>query len=221
MTSMSAMQRFALLKGFNWKVLLIRFIVNVVALFITVALVPRVTFVDFRWGTLTLLALGLGILNALIKPILQFLTLNFIFVTYGFIVILINTLMLYLLAALFRGRFAVDSLFWAIVAATLLGLLSSLLENLLGATLPIIPEEHADLRKQLQKEVPTTAQIVETLVESPTPMAADDTEAVSPVQPDAEPVAEAPMTEPPTAAATPVAVDRPADASTPTSGTGG
>lgn len=221
MTSMSVMQRFALLKGFNWKVLLIRFIVNAVALFITVALVPKVTFVDFRWGTLTLLAVGLGILNALIKPILQFLTLNFIFVTYGFIVILINTLMLYLLAALFRGRFAVDSLFWAIVAAAVLGLVSSLLENLLGATLPIIPEEYADLRKQLQKEVPTTAQIVETLVESPTPMAADDTEAVSPVQPDAEPVAAAPMTEPPTAAVTPVTVERPTDASTPTSGTGG
>lgn len=221
MTSMSMMQRFALLKGFNWKVLLIRFIVNAVALFITVALVPKVTFVDFRWGTLTLLAVGLGILNALIKPILQFLTLNFIFVTYGFIVILINTLMLYLLAALFRGRFAVDSLFWAIVAATVLGLVSSLLENLLGATLPIIPEEYADLRKQLQKEVPTTAQIVETLVESPTPMAADDTETVSPGQPDAEPVAAAPMTEPPTAATTSAAVDRTADASTPTSGTGG
>ncbi len=171
MTSMSMMQRFALLKGFNWKVLLIRFIVNAVALLITVALVPFVTFVDFRWGTVTLLALGLGILNALIKPILQFLTLNFIFATYGFIVILINTLVLYLLAAVFRGRFAVESLFWAIIAATLLGLLSSVLENLLGATLPIIPEDYGDLHKRLQKEVPTTAQIVETLVETPTTLA--------------------------------------------------
>jgi putative membrane protein len=168
---MSVMQRFALLKGFNWKVLLIRFIVNAMALLITVAIVPFVTFVDFRWGTVTLLALGLGILNALIKPILQFLTLNFIFATYGFIVILINTLVLYLLAAVFRGRFAVESLFWAIIAATLLGLLSSVLENLLGATLPIIPEDYGDLHKRLQKEVPTTAQIVETLVETPTTLA--------------------------------------------------
>lgn len=176
MTSTSVMQRFALLKGFNWKVLLIRFVVNALALLITVVLVPKVTFVDWRFGTVTVLAVGLGVLNALIKPILQFLTLNFIFVTYGFIVILINTLVLYLLAFLFRGRFAVDSFFWAIVAATLLGILSSLLENLLGATLPIIPEEYADLRKQLQKEVPTTAQIVETLAETPTALAPPDAE---------------------------------------------
>ncbi len=177
MASMSVMQRFALLKGFNWKVLLIRFVVNVLALGITVLVVPKVSFVDRQFGTVTLLAVGLGILNVLIKPILQFLTLNFIFVTYGFIVILINTLVLYLLAFLSRGRFAVESLFWAIVAATLLGLLSSAFENLLGATLPIIPEDYGDLRKQLQKEVPTTAQIVETLVEAPTTLAPADAEA--------------------------------------------
>ncbi len=179
MASMSVMQRFALLKGFNWKVLLIRFVVNVLALGITVLVVPKVSFVDRQFGTVTLLAVGLGILNVLIKPILQFLTLNFIFVTYGFIVILINTLVLYLLAFLSRGRFAVESLFWAIVAATLLGLLSSAFENLLGATLPIIPEDYGDLRKQLQKEVPTTAQIVETLVEAPTTLAPADAEAES------------------------------------------
>lgn len=176
MTSMSVMQRFALLKGFNWKVLLIRFVVNVLALGITVLVVPKVSFVDRQFGTVTLLAVGLSILNVLIKPILQFLTLNFIFVTYGFIVILINTLVLYLLTFLSRGRFAIDSFFWAVVAATLLGLLSSALENLLGATLPIIPEDYGDLRKQLQKEVPTTAQIVETLVEAPTTLAPAEAE---------------------------------------------
>jgi putative membrane protein len=208
---MSMMQRFALLKGFNWKVLLIRFIVNAVALLITVALVPFVTFVDFRWGTVTLLALGLGILNALIKPILQFLTLNFIFATYGFIVILINTLVLYLLAAVFRGRFAVESLFWAIIAATLLGLLSSVLENLLGATLPIIPEDYGDLHKRLQKEVPTTAQIVETLVETPTTLAP----AELPAQPLAATSA-APETVAATADAIPDATE-PAAAETPAS----
>lgn len=177
MTSMSVMQRFALLKGFNWKVLLIRFVVNVLALGITVLVVPKVSFVDRQFGTVTLLALGLSILNVLIKPILQFLTLNFIFVTYGFIVILINTLVLYLLTFVSGGRFAIDSFFWAVVAATLLGLLSSAFENLLGATLPIIPENYGDLRKQLQKEVPTTAQIVETLVEAPTTLAPAETEA--------------------------------------------
>ncbi len=183
MASMNVTQRFVLLKGFNWRVLLIRFVVNALALLVTVGLVPYVSFVDWRFGSVALLALGLGILNALVKPILQFLTLNFIFVTYGFIVIFINTLLLYLLALLSRGRFAVESVFWAIVAATLLGVLSSVLENLLGATLPIIPEEYSDLRKQLQKQVPTTAQFVETLAETPTTLAPADAVAGSPPAP--------------------------------------
>lgn len=220
MQSTNVMQRFALLKGFNWKVILIRFVVNAVALLITVFLVPYVRFVDWQFGNVILLALGLGILNALIKPILQFLTLNFIFVTYGLIVVFINTVVLYLLAFLFSRRFAVDSFFWAIVAAILLGLLSSLLENLLGATLPIVPEEHADLRKKLQKEVPTTAQIVETLVEPATPLAPVDTE---PGPATASDVAPAPADTPLAASEAPPSTpaDPIVDTPTPTQGAGG
>lgn len=229
MQSTGVMQRFALLKGFNWKVILIRFIVNAVALLITVLLVPAVGFVDWQFGTVFLLALGLGILNALIKPILQFLTLNFIFVTYGLIVVVINTVVLYLLA-FFSQRFAVDRLFWAIVAALLLGLLSSLLENLLGATLPIMPEKHADLRKKLQKEVPTTAQIVETLVEPPTPLTPVEAEPAPVTLPDVAPATEVPPSEgsAPAASAAPITGELPAtpadpvaDAPTPVQTAGG
>ena len=60
-------------------------------------------------------------LNAFVKPVLQVLTLRFIFASYGLIVILINTLILYLLAFFFPARFAVDHLIWAFVGGALIG----------------------------------------------------------------------------------------------------
>ena len=54
------------------------------------------------------MALGLGVLNAFVKPVLQVLTLRFIFASYGLIVI--RQAILYLLAFFFPARFAVDHL---------------------------------------------------------------------------------------------------------------
>jgi hypothetical protein len=94
----------------------------------------------------------LGILNALLKPILQFLTLQFIFVTYGLVIVLVNTLLLLSLSFLFQSLFAVDNLLWALVGGLVLGLVSSFLESLLGLTVPIVPEEEAALRRRLAEQ---------------------------------------------------------------------
>ena len=109
------------IRNFNWRILLLRILINAVALFLTAALVPDIYFVNRSLASLLLLALGLGVLNAFVKPILQVLTLRFIFASYGLIVILINTLILYLLAFFFPARFAVDHLIWAFVGGALIG----------------------------------------------------------------------------------------------------
>jgi len=140
------------LKQFNWRFFLVRILVNAIALAITAAIVPKIYFVDKSVWNWLLMAIMLGVLNALLKPILQFLTLQFIFVTYGLVVVLVNTLLLWLLSFLFPARFAVDNLLWALVGGLVLGLLSSFLESLLGLTMPIVPDEPAELRQQVEEQ---------------------------------------------------------------------
>lgn len=138
-------------KHFNWRMLLMRTLVNGLALLVTVVVVPKVSFVDNRFSTLLLLAVALGLLNAFIKPIIQFATLRFIFATYGVVVALINAIILLLLALLTPNRFAVDSLFWALVAGGIIGILTAVLENLLGITPPIVSEKFPEVREMIKE----------------------------------------------------------------------
>jgi putative membrane protein len=141
-----------LVKQFKWRFLLVRFLVNAIAVAITAVVTPKIYFVDKSVWSWLLITVMLGVLNALLKPILQFLTLQFIFVTYGLVIVLVNALILWLLSWLFPTRFEVGNLLWALVGGLVLGLLSSFLESLLGLTMPIVPEEETALRQQLDEE---------------------------------------------------------------------
>jgi hypothetical protein len=66
--------------------------------------------------------------------------------------VLVNALLLWLLAFLFPARFAAENLLWLLVGGLVLGLLSSFLESLLGLTMPIVPDEPAELRHQLEEQ---------------------------------------------------------------------
>ena len=117
------MKLFNLSRSFNWRILLVRILVNAVTL-VVLAILPGITFVDPSLGKLLLMALVLGLINAFIKPILQFLTLSFLFVTYGFVLILINAVVLLLLARLFQS-YQLASIWAALLGGALIGLISS------------------------------------------------------------------------------------------------
>jgi len=138
-------------KQFNWRFLLVRIVVNAFALAFTAAVLPKIYFVDRSIWNWLLMAIMLGVFNALLKPVLQFLTLQFIFVTYGLVVVLVNALLLWLLSFLFPARFAVDSLLWLLAGGLVLGLFSSFLESLMGLTMPIVPDEPPELRRQVEE----------------------------------------------------------------------
>ena len=143
------------LKHFRWRATLIRFLINAVTLFVVVVLTPQVYFVDPTFLNLLVMALVLGILNATLKPIIQFFTLSFIFISYGLIIILINSLMIWLLARIFPEALVVDNLFWALVAGALYGIISSFLEALFGLNEPIIPDDSPEdmaLRERVDAE---------------------------------------------------------------------
>jgi putative membrane protein len=101
--------------------LILRWLLNTVALFIVVRLVPH--FHCDSWVTLAIAALVLGLLNAIVRPILFVLTLPITIVTLGLFLIVLNAIMLELTAWLVKG-FAIDSFGWAIVGALVLSLVS-------------------------------------------------------------------------------------------------
>ncbi len=146
------MQRIATWRRqFNWRMLLMRIVINALALLITTGLVPNIYFVDRTIGTWLLLAIFLGILNAFVKPIIQFLTLRFIFATYGLVVALINGVLLLLLELLFPTRFYVEGIFiWPLIGGAVIGIISAVLENLLGLTPPIVSEKYPELRQRIK-----------------------------------------------------------------------
>jgi putative membrane protein len=101
--------------------LLLRWLVNTLALFVVVNVVPHFHYRSI--ATLALAALVLGLLNAVIRPVLFVLTLPLTIVTLGLFLLVLNGIVLELAAWVVPG-FAVDSFGWAVVGALLLTVIS-------------------------------------------------------------------------------------------------
>jgi len=139
-----------LVKNFNWRMLLLRIVVNMLAVLVTLLLVPHINLATRSMGAWIWLALMLVLLNAVVKPIIQVLTLRFIFATGGLVVILINTAVLLLLSWLFPQHITVDGILWALLGGTVLGLSTAFLENLLGLSPPIVSEKYPEIRQRVK-----------------------------------------------------------------------
>ena len=72
---------------------LIRLVVNAVAIWAAVQLVPGLNY-EGSTASLLLVALVFGIVNALVRPLLLLLTCPFIILTLGLFVLVVNTIML-------------------------------------------------------------------------------------------------------------------------------
>ena len=107
--------------------LLIRWLLNALALYV-VSYLPGIHVRSL--GSLLVAALVLGLLNALVRPILFFLTLPLTILTLGLFLIVLNALMLEVTSMLVRG-FRIDSFTWALIGAIVLSLIS-LVTNRIG-----------------------------------------------------------------------------------------
>lgn len=101
--------------------LLIRWILNTLALFLVATLVPNFSYTS--WLSLAIAAAVLGLLNAIVRPILFVLTLPITIVTLGIFLIVLNAIMLEITDWLVPG-FEIDGFGWAIVGAIVLSLIS-------------------------------------------------------------------------------------------------
>jgi len=110
----------------------IRLIINAVALTVTAWLLPGITIAENSLGSVLLIALLFGIINALVKPIIVILSCPLLILTLGLFYLVVNGLMLLLTDALAGERFEVDGIWWAILGGLVLGFVGSVLESLLG-----------------------------------------------------------------------------------------
>jgi putative membrane protein len=91
-------------------------LINTVSLFVLPYLMSSITIRSF--GTALLAALILGLINALIRPVLVLLTLPVTFLTLGLFIFVINGLMFWLVSSLVSGFHVAG--FWSAVGGALL-----------------------------------------------------------------------------------------------------
>ena len=108
--------------------LLLRWLLNTIALFVVVTVVPG--FHYRSWISLFIAAAVLGLLNAIVRPVLWLLTLPLTILTLGLFLLVLNAIMLELTAWLVPG-FGIDSFWWALLGALVLAVVS-LITNPIG-----------------------------------------------------------------------------------------
>ncbi|MGD8454974.1 MAG: phage holin family protein [Anaerolineales bacterium] len=106
---------------------LLRLVINGLALYIAIILVPGIQVQDPNPLTYVWLALIFGILNALVKPILKLATCPVIFLTLGLFTLIINTALFYLTGWIgdqFGVGFTIDGFGWGFLGALVVSIVS-------------------------------------------------------------------------------------------------
>ena len=110
--------------------LLLVWILNAVALLIVAYILPGITVASF--GSALIAALVLGLLNAVVKPLLILLTLPLTIVTLGLFLLVLNALVFWLAGSILKG-FQVEGFWWAVIGAIVYSIVSSALAGLLAS----------------------------------------------------------------------------------------
>ena len=107
---------------------LLNWLLTTLAVLIAAYLLPGVTIRNFFAGLLT--ALVLGLVNAILRPILVILTLPLTVVTLGLFIFIINALLVLLTSAIVPG-FEVRSFWWALLFSLLFSIVSFILHRII------------------------------------------------------------------------------------------
>jgi putative membrane protein len=109
--------------------LLVRWVCNVIALFLAAWILSGISYGD-QWWTLFIAAAVFTLINAWVKPILTVLSIPFIVVTLGLFYFLINVLMLYITDWIVPD-FEIRTFWWAVLAAIIVSIVNGLLNMFL------------------------------------------------------------------------------------------
>jgi len=122
----------------NWRLFLVHVLSSGLAVTITVLVLPGFWFERWAWGELLLVAVVAGVLNATVKPLLQFFALRYLIASYGTAVVLVNAAVLFLLAVILHGDIAVRGAFALLVGGLVVGILGMIFDAVLGTGAPIL-----------------------------------------------------------------------------------
>ena len=114
--------------------LLFRWAISGVSLFVAAWLVPGIRVAGEGWAIYAVMAVILGLINAVVRPVLKFLSCPLIILTLGLFVLVINGLTLWLASAIaqnwFDVGFVVDGFVPAFLGALIVSITSSVLSVL-------------------------------------------------------------------------------------------
>jgi putative membrane protein len=116
--------------------LLIRWAITSFSLFVAAWIVPGIRVRGHGWVAFAVMALILGVVNAVVRPVLKFLSCPLIILTLGLFVLVINGITLWLASAIavnyFHVGFHVQDFRAAFLGALIVSIVSVVLTALLG-----------------------------------------------------------------------------------------
>lgn len=111
--------------------LLLRWVIIAFSLFVAAWLVPGIRVEGNAWLIYAVMAVILGLVNAVVRPLLKLLTCSFIILTLGLFVLVINGLTLWLASSIavnwFHVGFSVDGFWSAFLGALIVSIVSIIL----------------------------------------------------------------------------------------------
>lgn len=107
--------------------ILIRWIVSALVILAAAYLLPGVHVLDFV--TALVIAIVLGVINAILRPILVILTLPITIITFGLFLLVINALLIMLTTYIVPG-FRVDSFWWALLFGLIVSIFNAFVSML-------------------------------------------------------------------------------------------
>ena len=111
--------------------LLLRWIIVAFSLFVAAWLVPGIRVEGNAWLIYTVMAVILGLVNAVVRPLLKFLSCGLIIITLGLFVLVINGLTLWLASSIainwFHVGFYLDGFWSAFLGALIVSIVSIIL----------------------------------------------------------------------------------------------
>lgn len=107
--------------------MLVRWVVSALVILASAYFLPGIHLQDFV--TALVIAVVLGVINAVLRPILIILTLPITIITFGLFLLIINALLIMLTAYIVPG-FRVDSFWWALLFGLVVSVFNALVSLL-------------------------------------------------------------------------------------------
>ena len=115
--------------------LLFRWLISAVSLYVAVLIVPGISVEGTAWIAFTVMALVLGLVNALVRPVLKLLSCGFIIITLGLFVFVINAASFMIASTIaqnwFGVGFYVDNFGAALLGSIIVSVVSVILSSIL------------------------------------------------------------------------------------------